>query len=130
MPSTDFRPTVSEIGSRMGARTLTLQGKRVGDFTDETFPTALSVDELIDDALAITASAVGEDIESKYWPMARSAAIAYTCMLVEAGYYPETTTQTDSAFAAYRLRFQEQIKFIEESLNQKRPNERRIVSLR
>lgn len=130
MPPSDFKPTVSEIGARLGGRTLTPQGLRVGDFTTETHPTAFSVDELINEALAVTSSAIGEEIEEMYWPMAKAAVIAYTCMLIEAGYYPETTTQTDSAYTAFRQRFQDQIGYIEKALNQQRPNERRIVSIR
>jgi hypothetical protein len=130
MSTSDYRPTVTEIATRLSARTLTPEGDRIGDFTDETFPTAAQVDELIDDAVAVVSSSLGEELEDRYWTMAKTAVIAYTCMEVEAGFYPETTAQADSAYAAFRQRFQDQVASVEKALNEKRPNERRIVSLR
>jgi hypothetical protein len=131
MPQSDYyRPTVDEIGSRLGSRTRTSQGRRLGTFSSETNPTASIVDELIADAMAVVESAVGRELEEEYWPMAKTAVIAYTCMSIELGYYPETASQTDSAYTAFRDRYAQQVTFIEKSLNQKRPNERGIVSLR
>jgi|ERR1039458_8545162 D-ribose pyranose/furanose isomerase RbsD len=130
MPSTDYRPTVSEVGARMGARTLTVQGKREGDFSANTFPTAIAVNEIITDALSLVSSSVGEDVEEKYWGMAKAAVIAATAMEIEAGYYPETVSQTDSAYQSWKERLQTRLENIEKALNQRRPNERRIVSLR
>jgi hypothetical protein len=130
MPVEDYQPTVDEIGARLGARTLTLDGGRVGTFNSETRPTAQAVTELITDAVAVVSSAVGATLDSEYWRMARTAVIAYTCMSIELGYYPESTDATDSAYRAFKERFTQQIEFIETSLNQRRPNERRIVSVR
>jgi len=131
MPSSDFRPTVDEVGGRLGGRTLEAEtGKRAGTFNAQTFPTADIVVQLIDDSVATVSAALGSEVEEEYWPMAKAAAIAYTCMQIEAGYYPETVGNPDSAYNSFKERFQEQIKFIETALNQRRPNERRIVSLR
>lgn len=130
MPTSDYRPSVRDIGARLGGRTLTEEGDRVGEFTAETFPTAQSVDSIIGDALNIVSSAIGEEIEEKYWEMAKAAVISYACMEIEAGYFPETTSQADSAYASFRQRFQDQIAYIEKALDERRPDEKRIVSVR
>lgn len=129
MPPSDYTPTVDEIGGRLGARTLTKDGGRVGTFTAATRPDANTVSELIGDAIAVVSSAIGDELDNEYWPMARAAVISYTCMSIEMGYYPESTEATDSAFKAFQARFNQQIEFLENALNQKRPNERRIVSI-
>ena len=129
MPVSDFTPTVDEIGKRLYARTLTDDGGRVGTFNSETRPDAQTVSDLIADAAAVVSSAVGQDLDNDYWSMARAAVIAYVCMSIEVGYYPESTEATDSAYRAFKERFAQQIGFIETALNQRRPNERRIVSI-
>ena len=88
------------------------------------------VSELISDAVNVVESALGSDIETEYSAMAKTAVIAYTCMSIEIGYFPETTSHSDSAYNAFKERYLQQIEFINNALNQKRPNERRIVSLK
>jgi hypothetical protein len=129
MPVSDFTPSVEEIGSRLGARTRTLDGVRVGTFNSQTTPTAEVVADLIADAVTVVSSAVGADLDNDYWRMAKAAVIAYTCMSIEMGYYPESTEASDSAYRGFKERFAQQVEFIENALNQKRPNERRIVSI-
>lgn len=129
MPTSEYAPTITEIGARLSARTLTPSGKRVGDFTDETSPSGAQVSELIEDAVTIVSSAVGTDLDNEYWKMAKAACISYTCMSIEIGYYPESTNSQDSAYSSFKERFNQQITFLETAINQKRPNERRIVSL-
>lgn len=131
MPTSDYRPTVDEVGKRLAARTMEAEtGTRVGTFNAQTRPTGEEVHDLIDDALTVVGAAVGVDLDAEYVPMARAAAIAYTCMSIELSYYPESTESGDSAFRALKERFTQQVEYITEALNQSRPNERRIVSLR
>jgi hypothetical protein len=131
MPTSDYRPTVDEIGKRLAARTMeTDTGNRIGTFNADTRPTGEEVHDLIDDALTVVGAAVGVDLEAQYVPMAKAAVIAYTCMSVEMSFYPEATEAGDSAFHALKERFTQQIEFITNALNQQQPNERRIVSLR
>jgi hypothetical protein len=130
MPVSDWTPTVGDIGKRLAARTLTPDGGRLGVFNAETRPDAETVSELIQDAVAVVSSAVGDSIDDEYWPMAKAATIAYTCMSIELGYYPETTEAADSAYRAFKERFAQQIEYLENAINQRRPNERRIVSVK
>lgn len=125
----DYTPSVDEIGKRLYARTLTTTGRREGTFSDQTTPTATAVRELIEDAVQTVNAAVGEELDNMYWPMAKTAVIAYTCMSIEASYYPESTDAADSAYKAFRDRFAQQVGYINDALNQKRPNERRILSI-
>lgn len=129
MPTTDYAPTIEEIGSRLSARTLDSNGKRRGTFNDVTSPTGTQVDELIEDAVADVSAAIGANIDNEYWKMAKAACISYTCMSIEIGYFPESVNDTGSAYNAFKMRYDAQIGHIEEALSQKRPNERRIVSL-
>lgn len=131
MPTSDYTPTIDEVGRRTASRTMIVEtGERVGTFNADTRPTGDEVTELIQDAIVVVSSAVGVDLDEEFLPMARAAAIAHTCMSIEMSYYPETTTTGDSAFHAFDERFKQQITYLETALNQKRPNERRIVSLR
>lgn len=131
MPTSDYRPTVDEVGKRLAARTMEAEtGNRIGTFNAETRPTGEEVHDLIDDALTVVGAAVGVDLDAEFVPMAKAAVIAYTCMSIELSFYPESTDAGDSAFRALKERFTQQVEYITEALNQKRPNERRIVSLR
>lgn len=131
MPTTDYRPTIDEVGRRIAARTRIVDtGAIVGTFNDETRPTGEQVNDLIDDALTVVGASCGVDLDAEYVPMAKAAAIAYTCMSIEMSYYPESTEAGDSSFRAFKERFTQQVEYIATALNQKRPNERRIVSLR
>lgn len=131
VPTSDYTPTIDEIGKRLAARTMiTDTGERVGTFNDETRPTGEEVSDLIQDALTVVGAAVGIDLEAEFLPMAKAAVIAYTCMSIEMSYYPETTEAGESAFHAFKDRFTQQTEYITTSLNERRPNERRIVSLR
>jgi hypothetical protein len=131
MPTSDYRPTVDEVAKRLVARTMEADtGNRVGTFNADTRPTGEEVHDLIDDALTVVSSAVGVDLDAEFLPMAKAATIAYTAMSIEMSYYPETTEAGDSSFRAFKERFAQQVEYIETALNQRRPNERRIVSLR
>jgi hypothetical protein len=122
---------VDEIGKRLAARTMEADtGQRIGTFNKDTRPTGEEVLDLIEDSLTVVGAAVGVDLDAEFLPMARAAAIAYTCMSIELSYYPETANGGDGAFHAFKERFAQQIEYITDALNQKRPNERRIVSLR
>lgn len=131
MPTSDFKPTVDEVGRRLAARTMVAStGQRIGTFNDETRPTGEEVLELIEDALTVVGAAVGVDLDAEYVPMARSAVISYVCMTIEMSYFPESTEAGDSAFRAFKERYTQQIEFIGKAIEERRPGERTIVSLR
>jgi hypothetical protein len=130
MPSSDFRPSIEDIGARMYARTLDADGKRYGTFTATTKPTAAAVNQLIDDALATVESAVGADLDGEFLSSAKTCVIYNTAMLIELSYFPESTGSGDSAYKAYEARYEDTLKHLKEAINTDHPGDKRIVSLR
>lgn len=123
MPASDYRPSVDDIGARMYARTLDLNGQRSGTFTNTTLPSATQVSTLIDDALATVSGQIGADLPEKVWPLAKVAVIYSTAMAIERGYFPETTESTDSAYAAYGSAYGVATTALTTALNEDQPNE-------
>jgi hypothetical protein len=130
VPSSDYRPSIEDIGARMFARTLDSNGnRRSGTFTATTTPTASAVDVLIDDALTTVEAAVGQDIDGAFLNSAKTCVIYNTAMLIELSYFPESTDAGDSAYKAYEQRYEDTLKHLKEAINQVRPGDKRVVSL-
>jgi hypothetical protein len=129
VPSSDYRPSVGDIGARMFARTLDKDGKRVGTFNADTLPTATAVDTLIDDALATVESAAGANLDGEYLAAARVCVIWHTAMLIELSYFPESTEAGDSAYKAFKDRYTDTLGHLKEALTLSRPGDKRVVSL-
>jgi hypothetical protein len=130
MPASDYRPSIEEIGARMYARTLDADGKRYGTFTAGTIPTATAVSQLIDDALATVEAAVGQNLDGEFLTSAKTCVIYNTAMLIELSYFPESTDSGDSAYKAYEARYEDTLKHLKEALDEDRPGDKRIVSIR
>jgi hypothetical protein len=129
MPSSDYKPSIAEIGARMYARTLNKDGQRTGTFTATTLPTATDVDALLEDALATVEAAVGADLDGDFLKSARTCVIYNTAMLIELSYFPESTESGDSAYKAYEQRYEDTLKHLKEAITQDRPGDKRVVSL-
>ena len=131
MPVSDYKPTISEVGTRIKSRTReTASGKRVGTFNTETNPTADEVGTFIDDGLSEVGARVGRDLDEEYWAAAKYAAIMHVCASIELSLYPESTDDAASAYNAFKARFDNAIEALNTAINQVEPNERRVVSLR
>jgi hypothetical protein len=130
MPSSDYRPSIDDIGARMYARTLDANGKRYGTFTAITTPNAAAVDALIDDALATVEAAVGGNIDGGFLTTAKACVIWNTAMLIELSYFPESTESGDSAYKAYQERYEDMLKHLKEAIEQDQPGDKKIVSLK
>jgi hypothetical protein len=129
MPSSDYRPSIEEIGQRMYARTLDSDGKRRGTFTATTIPNALAVGVLIEDSLATVEAAVGQDLDGDFLGTAKTCVIWHTAMLIELSYFPESSESGDSAYKAYEQRYEDTLKRLKEALTLDRPGDKRVVSL-
>lgn len=130
MPSSDYRPSIADIGVRMYARTLDSNGnRRGGTFTATTLPTATAVDALIGDALATVEAAVGQDLDGNFLISAKTCVIYNTAMLIELSNFPESTELDDSAYKAYEQRYEDTLKHLKEALTMDRPGDKRVVSL-
>ena len=130
MPSSDYEPTIDEIGARMFARTLdSSTGKRTGTFSATTTPSATAVGALIEDALAVVEAAVGQDLDGAFLKSAKTCVIWHTAMLIELSYFPESTEEGDSAYKSYEARYEDALKHLKEAINVDRPGDKRVVSL-
>jgi hypothetical protein len=129
MPSSDYKPSIAEIGARMYARTLNKDGARTGTFTATTLPTATDVAALLEDALATVEAAVGADLDGDFLKSARTCVIYNCAMLIELSYFPESSESGDSAYKAYEQRYEDTLKHLREAIEQDRPGDKRVVSL-
>lgn len=125
-------PTVEEIASYLHARTVSLTtGEELGTFTtDDTRPTEGQVGLLIADAVATVAGRAGTaTIGALAAPIARSAIALRTALLVELGYFPESTTADDSTYANLRALYDEAIAGMIAALENNLPNRPRFGSV-
>lgn len=89
MPSTDYRPTVAQVGAILRARTVAGMSGEQGTFTADTRPTADQVETLIDLALADVSIRVGADVPDETWGSLASVVALRAAMRVELSYFPE-----------------------------------------
>lgn len=89
MPSSNYRPTVADVGAILRTRTKTATGDELGTFTADTRPTAVQVGLLIDQALGDVAIEVGEDIPEALWPAAKRVVALGAAVQVELTFFPE-----------------------------------------
>lgn len=99
MPSTEYRPTVSDVARRVRARTVNQYGQKLGTFTADTNPTDEEVEDLISDALDEVEPIVGEDVPERW----RDTVLRYVAILaameVEASYFPEQAAEDNSSYS-------------------------------
>lgn len=108
MPTSDYTPSLAEVGSRIRRRTINNYGQTTGTFSDGgsdprllTKPTATEANLLIADAVLEVASAVGVDLPDGpddqpdiYRSQARKLAALYAAMNIELEYYGEEVAST------------------------------------
>jgi hypothetical protein len=109
MPSTDFTPTVADVGALLRARTKTASGSEAGTFTTETRPTADQVTALISTAAQDLVEVTGADIPESVWGSAKTAVIYRTAMLIELSYFPEQVATDRSAYPNYEKLWSEKL---------------------
>jgi hypothetical protein len=100
-----YTPTPTDVARLLRARTKDANGAEVGDWTDETRPTATDVADLIDQALGPVLARVGrleDPLLGDLLPAARHAVALGAACLVEKSYYPEQVNSERSAYTAYK----------------------------
>lgn len=116
MPTSDYTPEVSAVGTLLNLRTKDGNGNVVGTFQDKqgddeataTRPTATQVTELIAQAVGSVASRVGSTIPDApddpdaYRNAAKSLVALRAAMLVELIYFPEQVRSDRSAYSEYK----------------------------
>lgn len=112
MPTTEYTPTVNELGLFLKSRTKTRFNAVVGTFTDATPVTAEEAQELIAQAVDEVAIAVGsnlpngpDDDPDLFRRGAKSLTILLSAMNVESALVQEQVTDPRSAYAAFERRY-------------------------
>lgn len=117
MPTTEWVPTVSSVGSILRARTKDTNGNELGTFTEATRPTDAQVVELANTAASDVLSAVdGVLIDSIHYPAARALAVIGTAMLVELSYFPEQVATGRSPYDQLRDLYTQRLASLRKSL--------------
>ena len=117
----DWRPTLDEIGARLSARTLTgasSGGTRANTFNDNTKPTGVQVDLLIDDAQAIVGGVVGVAIPEAVYELAKYAVICHVALGIERGYYPSKSDDADATYQNWVNSYMAAINALKDRVNQ------------
>lgn len=112
MPTTDYKPTLEELGTFMRTRTKTRYGAVVGTFTDSTPVTDEQATELIEQAVDEVAIAVGANLpsgpegdEDIYKKGAKALILLLSSMNVELQLAPEQVNDPRSPYAALERRY-------------------------
>jgi hypothetical protein len=104
----DYVPTPTDVAHLLRSRTKDSNGVEVGDWTDDTRPTAAEVQGLIDQALGPVLASVGRldgDEAADLRPAARHAVALGAACLVEKSYSPEQVNSERSAYAHYKQEY-------------------------
>lgn len=102
MPSSDYTPTLEEVGATTRSRTHDDVGNELGTFTIQTRPDMFAVESLIGRAVAFVegfAAAGGvSEIGATCYENARQAAIYRVAFLIEIGFFPEQISGDHSPY--------------------------------
>ena len=96
---TGIIPRLDEVAALVRARTAAFGGEK-GTFTDDTRPTASEALRLIETAAADIASRADAPIPDRLVGQARWLATIHAARLIELSYYPEQTSDDDSAYGS------------------------------
>lgn len=114
MATPSYLPSTTDVARLLRARTKDSHGVELGDWSDETRPTATEVADLIDQALGPVLARVGPlvalpeddpDTYSNVIPAARHLVALGAAMLVEKSYFPEQVASERSAYSSYQAEY-------------------------
>lgn len=116
MPSTDYTPTLADVGALTRARTKNATGSELGTYTTDTRPTAAEATVLITAAVGAVSAEIGPDIDDRLFDLAKHVASLRAAMLIEVAYFPEQVAEGRSPYEQYRALYEESIaKLIKQS---------------
>lgn len=98
MPTSDWSPSVGDVGALLRARTTDIAGNEVGTFNEHTRPTAVQVANIIAHSVSEMVVDTAEDLPSPLWGAAKRAVTLDAAMMVELTYYPEQVNQGNSPY--------------------------------
>lgn len=118
MPSSDYTPSLEDVGSILPSRTRAKGGRELGTFTnpssegadDGTRPTADQVGKLVTASLAEVQDAIGtQDPPEAVWPAVSGLVALFTAMQVELTYFPEQVGSNKSPYNEYKALYDERL---------------------
>jgi hypothetical protein len=98
VPTSDWAPSVKDIGGVLRARTKDRSQNELGTFTSDTRPTDVEVEVLINKAVGDVAMRTGSELPEAVWEDAKGVAATRTAMLVELGFFPEQVNRGNSPY--------------------------------
>lgn len=116
MPSSDYAPSVAEVGALLRARTVDSNGSELGTFTADTRPTDTQAAGLIQTAVGEVSARAGADIPQIYQGLARTASTYRAASLVEISYFPEQVTSGRSPYDQLHTLFLETLESLLKAL--------------
>lgn len=101
-------PTLADVGAQLWARTVDDEQESTGEFTENTAPTKVQAQKMLDQAYEdVRAVCVQGEIPERSYPAARRAITLRAAYLIELSYFPEQTTDTaDSAYLQLRAQYE------------------------
>lgn len=117
MPETsEWAPTVDDVGALLRSRTKDTNGVEVGTFTPNTRPTQAQVEQILRTAVGDLADMIATDVPERLWPSARRVATYSAALDIELGYFPEQLNTGRSPYVQLKERYDELIKSFRASL--------------
>jgi soluble cytochrome b562 len=110
VPTSDYTPTVAQVGALLRARTKDASGNELGTFNEETRPTGEQVAGLIATSVSRMRARFGEELAEDLREDAASLVTLRTAMLVELSFFPEQIQSDRSPYDRYKDLYDEGLK--------------------
>lgn len=108
---------VADVAALLRARTKDDSGNELGDFTADTRPTDVEVEELIEQAADMVLAVANGDVPSRLYGFGRHVVALRTAMMVELTYWPEQVQRENSPYQHIRGMFEDALEVWNKSLD-------------
>lgn len=121
LDSPNWAPTLSQVASRIMARTRLENGDNAGTFNAETIPTSEQVTQVINQAVSLMRPRLGE-VADRMVDQAQSLAALRAAYMVELAYFPEQVETSISPYNALRMEYKDELGNWDEAARGLEPN--------
>lgn len=118
MPTSDYKPSVDDVGALMFARAHGEYDTLV-TFTSNTKPTAAQVTATIDRAADLVSARVGVNVDTELRPAAKTLVTLMTALLIEPGHFPDQARPERSAWDQWRELYKDGIEALVTAIREK-----------
>lgn len=126
MASSDYTPTLTDVGAATRTRTRDNTGTELGTFTSSTYPSGESVNTLIQNAVGYVegfAAAGGVVIGATCYSNAQAAVLYRVLFSIELGFYPEQITGDNSPYDQFFALYEDAIRQLARCLGIPNPDD-------